>query len=136
MRSSSALATFSHSELIAMPTLSTSAILTFEIDALREVAGNRRLDDAADRRLKLTGHLGHRRFTFGGGFLVLFDFFFRFTLGFFGGHDLEGLDRSRDIADFVLAAEARQHNVKIAGCKLFHRTGHGGERPCNRPIHI
>ena len=110
--------------------------LAFEVDALREIADNRRRDDAANRRFELAGHLSHRRFTFGSGFFILFDLFFRFTLGFLGGFDFEGLDRSRDIADFVLAAKARQHNGKVSGCELFHRTGQGGERSGNCPVHI
>ena len=62
-------------------------------------------------------------------FLILLGLFFRFGLSFFGGLDLESLDRYRDIADFVLAAKARQHHVEIAIGQFSHRTRHRGNRP-------
>ncbi len=66
MRSLSALATLSHSELIAVPTLRTNPVVPVMIDALRKVAGDRGLDDAADSGLELVRHFLHRGFALGG----------------------------------------------------------------------
>jgi hypothetical protein len=91
-----------------------------KIDTLGEVASDRRLNDAANRRLELARHFLHCHFAFGGGFFVLLGLFSGFELGSFGGFYLEGLDRSRDIADFVLAAKAEQNDIKISVRELAH----------------
>ena len=54
--------------------------------------------------------------------------FVGFGLGLLHRAHLERLDRGGDVADLVLAAEARQHDVEIAGPKLAHRDLHRRER--------
>ncbi len=96
------------------------AILAVELDALGEVAGDRGLDDAADRRLELVGHPGERGLALGFGLLVLLGLGLGFALCFFRGLHLERLDRLGDVADLVLALETRQHHAEIAVSKLVH----------------
>ena len=117
MRSSSALATFSHSELIAVPTLRTSPALAFEIDALGEVAGDRRLDDAADRRLELVRHLLHRRFALGmrrAPRPLLLRLHFLDAQKIF----LECLGRSRVFADLVATRCVWNFDRLVAACEF------------------
>ena len=47
------------------------------------------------------------------------------------GHDLEFLDGAGDVADLVLAAEARQHHREVAAGELFHRNAERAHRAGN-----
>jgi hypothetical protein len=44
---------------------------------------------------------------------------------------LEFFDRACHLADFVLAAEARQHDIEIAAGELTHRVAHADHRARN-----
>ena len=95
------LATFSHSELIAVPTLRTKSALAFEIRrAWVKSPATAALHDAAYCRLKLGRHLLHRRFAFGSsahlGLLLLRLHFLNAQKIF-----LECLSRSRVFADLI-----------------------------------
>ena len=53
------------------------------------------------------------------------------AFGLGDGLDLELLDRARHLAEFVLAPEAGQHDVEIAGGEFAHGAAHRRHRPGN-----
>ncbi len=103
--------------------IENEAGLAFKRHALGEVAGDRGLDDAADRRLELIGHPGQRRLTLDLSLPVLLGLLSRLAFRLFRRFDLEGFDRLGDVADLILALEARQHHAEIALGKFPHTLG-------------
>ena len=97
--------------------------LAFEIDALPEVAGHRRLDDAAYCRLELGGHFLHRRFAFGASSFIPARPFLPLRVGPFSAALTLKVSTASAISPIlVLAAKARQHHGEIAIGQFSHRT--------------
>ena len=88
-------------------------------------------DDGADRRLEFVGKANEFGASRGAARLVLRFLRRGIAFGLGDGLHLELLDRARHLAEFVLAAEAGQHDVEIAGGEFAHRIAHRRHRPGN-----
>ena len=99
----------------------------FELDR----GGRNIRHDGAYRRLEIVGkadEFGAPRFA--GGPVLRF-VRGRIALGLGDGLQLEFLHRARHLAEFILAAEPRQHDVEIAAGEFAHRLAHRGHRARN-----
>ncbi len=117
--------------------------LAVQVDALREIAGNRGIDDAADRKLELFRHLLHGGVTFGGGALFLGrlflggagrlvgvaaglfavgrGFLLGLAAGFFRQHQADVVDGAGGLADLVAALGAGDLDLLALGHALQER---------------
>ncbi len=86
-------------------------------------------DDGADRGLEIVGKADQLGTAGCAGLLVLGFVSRGIALGLGDRLNLELFHRTGHVADLVLAAEARQHDVEIAGRQLPHRLAHRDHRP-------
>ncbi len=87
------------------------------------------LDHRADRRFEPISKPVHVRFALLRGKLILLHLGFRFIARLLLGLDLEGFDRPRHVAHFVLAVEPGQDDGEIAFCEFTHRCRQRRQRP-------